>query len=197
MRIFGLTGGIGAGKSEAAQRFRERGIPVIDADRIGHEVLEPGGAAEKAVTDAFGPAILSEGRIDRQKLGEVVFNDAEARQRLNAIVHPAILQEVRSRIAELGQAGHDLVIVEAALLAEDGHIQDWMSGLILVTCPEDIRVQRLTENRSMASADARARIRAQTDPARKADLARWVVSNDGDLQKLYRQVDNIADEIRA
>lgn len=195
MRIFGLTGGIGAGKSEAANRFRERGIPVIDADRIGHETLEPGGAAEQRVIDAFGDRILSDSRIDRQKLGEVVFNDEEARHRLNAIVHPAILQEVSNRIAELDQTGHDVAIVEAALLAEDGRLQDWMAGLILVTSPEDTRVQRLTGRRGMTQADARARIRAQTDPAQKAELAQWVIENDGDLENLYAQVDAVAKEI--
>lgn len=195
MRVYGLTGGIGAGKSEAAKRFEALGFPVIDADKIGHQVLEPGAAAEQAVLDAFGESIRTGGRIDRQKLGEVVFNDEEARKRLNAIVHPAILQEVAARLATLRDAGHDVAIVEAALLAEDGRVQEWMSGLILVDCPEEIRIRRLVDHRTMTEAEARARIRAQTDPAVKARVARWIVENDGNLDDLRERVDAVAKQL--
>jgi len=195
MQLYGLTGGIGAGKSEAARRFEEDGIPVIDADRIGHETIEPGGAAERGVIDAFGEAVLAGGRIDRQKLADRVFHDNDALQTLNRLVHPAVMEEVGRRTSALGESGHAAVIVEAALHAEDGRVPDWMAGLILVDCPEDLRVQRLVEHRDMDEADAHARMRNQTPPDRKRPIARWVIENDGDREQLYRQVDAIAYEI--
>ena len=103
MRIYGLTGGTGSGKTEVAERFLATGIPVVDADRIGHALIAPGGAAVDAVRNAFGDRILSCGRIDREKLGRIVFTDADARNRLNAIVHPAIRSEIHARCCGLGR----------------------------------------------------------------------------------------------
>lgn len=195
MKIYALTGGIGSGKSEAAKRFESLGIPVIDADRIGHEVLEPGGAAELGVIEAFGDAIVSAGRIDRKKLAERVFGDPSALKQLNSLTHPAVLEEISRRTARLAQQGHERAIIEAALHAEDGKLADWMAGMILVTCPESIRVDRLVRGRGMSEADARARIAAQTPPERKVPLATWTIVNDGDLANLHRQVEGIAQDL--
>jgi dephospho-CoA kinase len=123
MRIFGITGGIGAGKSEAARAFERRGIPVIDADRVGHAVIEPGGAAHEALLRAFGDGILAEdGSIDRARIAARAFADPNARRQLNAITHPAIYAEIARRCAELGEQGAQTVLVEAALLGEKGMV---------------------------------------------------------------------------
>jgi dephospho-CoA kinase len=195
MKVYALTGGIGAGKSEASRLFVECGIPVIDADRIGHEVLEPGGAAERAVIDAFGERITDGGRIDRKKLADVVFHDRAALHRLNTLVHPAVLAEIGRRSGELAQAGHRAAIIEAALHAEDGRAQEWMAGLILVDCPAETRVRRLVEQRGMTDTEARARMAAQTPPEKKATLARWIIRNDGDREKLREEVRRVASEL--
>jgi len=195
MKIYGLTGGIGAGKSEAARMFAELGVPVIDADRIGQEATEPGGVAERAVIEAFGEGILSDGRVDRKKLAAIVFNDRAALQRLNGLVHPAVLAEIARRTAALAQENHRTAIIEAALHAEDGRVPEWMAGLILVDCPVDIRVQRLVNKRGMNEAEARARIAAQTPPEKKAPLARWIIHNDGGLDHLRAQVADIAQQL--
>ncbi len=195
MKIYGITGGIGAGKSEAARLFVECGIPVIDADRIGHEVLEPGGAAERAVIEAFGPGIVEGGRIDRKKLAEVVFRDRAALQRLNSLTHPAVLAEIGRRTAELAQARHRAAIIEAALHAEDGRVPEWMAGLILVECPAEMRLARLRERRGMTDAEARARLAAQTPPEKKAALARWIIQNDAGLDRLRDEVERVAREL--
>ncbi len=197
MKVYALTGGIAAGKSAASARFMERGIPVIDADRIGHDVIAPGGIAEQAVNAAFGPAVLTCGRIDREKLGAAVFGDDAARQRLNEIVHPAIRAEIAQRLAQLAEEGARAAIVDAALHAENGQLAPGFEGLILIDCPVEVRVRRLIENRGMTMADANARIAAQTPPEKKAALARWIVRNDGTLDELHAQVDPIADEILA
>jgi dephospho-CoA kinase len=196
MRIYGLTGGIGSGKSEVARRLVELGIPVIDADIVGHEILEPGGSAADAVIAAFGQAILAGGCIDREKLGAVVFDDDAARRKLNAIVHPVIARNIAERCAELVQQGHSSIVIEATLLAEDGQREPWMNGLILVLSSEDLRFSRLVRSRGMDPVDARKRMAAQTPPEKKASLADWVIENNGTLDELRAATDRVADAIR-
>lgn len=194
MRIYGLTGGTGSGKSEAARRFASRGIPIIDADAVGHEVIAPGGAAEKSVIDAFGEGILTDGAIDRGKLGTQVFRNEEARKKLNSIVHPAIGMAIAMRCAALAEQ-HDVVIIDAALIAENGKKEDYLSGLMLVLCPDDLRVQRLVAHRGVDEAEARRRIAAQTPPEKKLALADWVIDNSGDIDALHARVDEVAEEL--
>lgn len=195
MRVYGLTGGTGSGKSEAARRFAELGFPVIDADAVGHDVIAPGGAAERAVIEAFGPDIVTAGAIDRAKLGAIVFRDDAARKRLNAIVHPAIGMAIAMRCAALAEKGHGAVVVDAALIAENGRKEDYLSGLILVMSPVELRIQRLIEHREIDLAEARRRIASQTAPETKLALADWVIDNSGTKEELYRQVDAIAREM--
>ena len=195
MRIYGLTGGTGSGKSEAASRFATHGFPIIDADAAGHEVIAPGGAAEKAVIDTFGPGILTDGAVDRVKLGAQVFRNDEARKKLNAIVHPAIGMAIAMRCAALAE-DHDLVIIDAALIAENGKKEEYLSGLILVLCPDNLRVQRLVAHRGSDEAEARRRIAAQTPPEKKLALADWVIDNSGSIDALHARVDEIAEELK-
>ena len=196
MRIYGLTGGTGSGKSEAGRMFRERGVPVLDADAIGHALIEPGGAAVDAVVDAFGADILTDGHIDREKLGARVFRDAEARQRLNAILHPAIRMEIANRCVSLAQEGHDTVLVDAALIAENGRKDDYLNGLIVVNCPADLRARRLVERRGIDEPEACRRIAAQTPPEKKIALADWVIENSGTIEALEAEVERVAEELK-
>lgn len=195
MKVYALTGGIAAGKSEVSRRFIELGVPVIDADRVAHSVIETGGAAEQGVLEAFGREILTCGKIDRQKLGALVFGDPEALQRLNALVHPAVGVEIAQRTARYAEDGSDIIIVEAALHAENGKLGPGLEALILVACPRETRMQRLTAQRGMTEEEARRRIDAQTPPEQKKVLARWVLENNGTLDQLRRQVDEIAKEL--
>lgn len=195
MRIYGLTGGIGSGKSEAARRFAARGIPVVDADAIGHEALAPGGAAAEQVIDALGPGILTDGIIDRKKVSARVFSDPEALARLNEITHPAIYEEIMRRCAALARGGHDTVIVEAALIAESGVKEPFLAGLIVISTAAPVRIDRLVSRRGLTRLEAERRVAAQTPPERKAPLADWVIENDGSLEQLYLRIDQIAAEI--
>ena len=196
MRIVGLTGGIGSGKSEAGRRFAEIGIPVIDADKVGHEVLEPGAEAFGAVVAAFGEDVVSAGTIDRAKLAALAFSDAESLGTLNAITHPAIIGRIAKRCAALAQEGHKAAIVEATVVAEAGRREPWLNGLILVTCREDLRLARILAARDMDAAEAQRRMDAQTPPETKAPLADWVITNEGSIEELRRRVDEIAEAIR-
>ncbi len=195
IRIYGLTGGTGSGKSLAAKRFEHHGIPVIDADKTGHDLIAPGGGAYQQVVEQFGPAILTGGRIDRGKLGEVVFADTAARNKLNAIVHPLIFQVISRKCAELYREGHGAVIVDAALLAENGKREKWLDGLILISAPPDARAARLVAGRLVTQEQATARIQAQSDPETKRLLADWVVENTGNIEEFWAQIDAIAREI--
>ena len=195
MKIIGLTGGTGSGKSTAARRFEERGIPVIDADRIGHELIAPGGAAEASVIAAFGDDIVESGTIDRAKLGAKVFASDDARLKLNAIVHPALFAEIARRAMAHAESGAEAVMVDAALLAENGSKDAWLAGLVLVDAPVEVRVQRLREGRGIDEAESRRRIAAQTDPESKRAAADWIIDNGSGLEALYAQVDAVAEAI--
>ncbi len=195
MKIYGLTGGIASGKSEAARRFASHAIPVIDADRVGHEVIAPGGAAEESVADAFGSEILTCGRIDREKLGGMVFGNPSALKQLNGLVRPAIDAEIMRRCAQSAADGHGQLILDAALLAEGGAREEWLAGLAVVVCRRDEQLRRLVERRSMAVEEAERRIASQALPESKMALADWIIENDGDLKTLHTRVDEIAEVI--
>jgi len=196
MRIYGLTGGTGSGKSAAARHFESLGIPVVDADRVGHDVIGPGGVAEEAVLAAFGNDVVTDGTIDREKLGALVFRDKIAREKLNGIVHPAIRLEMANRCAQFAEAGHDIAIIDAALLGENGKLDDYFAGLILVLAPVETRVARLTGPREIAEDEARRRIAAQSPPEDKVELARWVVENTSSLEELHEQIERITGELK-
>ena len=195
MAMVGLTGGIGSGKSVAARRFATHGFPTVDADSVGHEVIAPGGPAVQPVIDAFGDDILTDGAIDRHKLAAIVFKDDKKRRHLNGLLHPIINRRVAETCAKHIQAGAKAVIIEAALLGEDGHRDPWLDKLIVVDSPVETRIARVTENRGMSREEAEARISMQADPAIKRKVADWVIDNDGTIESLYEQVDAIANEL--
>lgn len=170
-------------------------MPVIDADRIGHGLIAPGGRAEAAVAEAFGPDVLTCGTIDRSKLGAVVFAEPSELARLNGIVHPLLAEEIGLKCAAYADAGKAACIVDAALLGEGAALEPWMHCLILVVASESTRVERLVAHRGMAESVARERMAAQVDPERKRALARWVIDNEGSLADLHEQVDNVAREM--
>ncbi len=197
MKIYGLTGGIGSGKSEVARILSQEGIPVIDADAIGHAVLEPDGAGFQKVLGVFGEHILTGGRIDRAKLSARVFADASLRQTLNSIVHPLIQNEIARECAALAGRGHELIVVEAALIGENGKIDPFLNGLILVTCPQETRLQRLVHNRGMTLEEAQRRIAAQALPESKLALCDHVIDNSGEIEATRKRVLELAKELLA
>ena len=195
MRIIGLTGGIGSGKSTVAQFLRETGVPVIDADKTGHELLADNELIRRAVVEAFGTEITVNGEISRDKLAALIFSDESARYRLNGILHPAIIQQVTLRCAEEFQRGRSVVVVEAALIGEEEQREPWLSGLILVFTATEERVKRLVRDRNMKESEARERIASQTSPEKKIPLADWVLYNDGYLESLKNQAAALAKEL--
>jgi dephospho-CoA kinase len=188
MRVYGLTGNIGSGKSTVAAMLREAGIPVLDADRISREVTAPGGRAYDAVVQAFGGGIVrDDGSIDRKRLGEIVFADPSLRARLEAITHPAILEGMKDAVAGIEREGHRAAVVEATLIHESGR-KGLFEAVISVTCDRETAIFRLAARDGMSRRETEARLRAQMDAGRKADASDFVIDNSGEIESTRRQV---------
>jgi dephospho-CoA kinase len=186
--VAGLTGGIATGKSTVAAMFASLGAAIVDADRIGHALQEPGRPCHRAIVASFGPGVLdAEGRIDRRRLGALVFADAEARARLEAIMHPAIREACQAEIRAAAAAGRALCLVDAALILESGQ-RGRYETIVLVTAPEEAQGARLAATRGLTAAEARQRIQAQWPAAAKVALADFVIDNGGELSATRDQV---------
>jgi dephospho-CoA kinase len=187
LRLIGLTGGIGTGKSTVARILSARGIPVIDADELARAAVEPGQPALNDLRAAWPDTIAADGRLDRKALAAIVFADPRARQRLEGILHPRIVALAHQRAAALARAGHAAAFYEASLLVETGRHGD-LDGLVVVDAPEDVRIARVVARDGLTPAQVRARIAAQAPMSEKRRLADFVVENGGDVEALEAQV---------
>ena len=188
MRVIGLTGGIGSGKSAVSRMLAARGATVVDADLVAREVVAPGTPGLAAVVAEFGEhLLLQDGSLDRPALGAVVFADPQRLAALNAIVHPL----VAARTAELfEQATGDLVVHDVPLLVENG-LQDAYEAVLVVAASPETQRRRLVELRGMTPQEADQRIAAQAPLAAKLAVATHVLRNDGTLQELEEQVEAV------
>jgi dephospho-CoA kinase len=190
----GLTGGIGAGKSEVSRRLAAQGAVVIDADAIAREVVEPGTDGLAKVVAAFGRGVLRpDGGLDRTRLGDMVFADSELRSKLNAIIHP----RVASRMAELERAvaPDSIVVHDVPLIAENGRA-DAFDVVVVVDAPPRVQIERLVRHRDMTREQARARMAAQASRKQRLAIADIVIDNSGSLAELDRQVGDLWSELR-
>ncbi len=189
MHLFGLTGGIASGKSVVAARLRARGLPVLDADALAREVVARGSDGLAAVVETFGPEVVTaDGDLDRKRVADVVFRDAAARARLNAIVHPRIGALTARRSAELAARGEPLACYEAALIVENG-LADMFRPLVVVSAPEAVQIARAVARDGATEDEARARVSAQMPLAAKAAVADIVLENTGTLAELDARTD--------
>ena len=190
----GLTGGIGAGKSEVSRRLASYGAVVIDADAVAREVVAPGTPGLAEVVQAFGPEVLrSDGTLDRDRLGELVFADESLRMKLNAITHP----RVGERMAELErQAGGAPVIVHDVPLLAENHLAGSFDEVVVVDVPPRIQAERLARERGMSKDQAEARMGAQASREERLAVATILVDNSGSLAELDREVGELWTELR-
>ena len=189
MRTIGLTGGIATGKSTVAAMLAGHGAAVVDADVIAREVVEPGHPGLEAVVDAFGAEVLTAaGTLRRDRLATIVFADAQARRRLDAITHPLIQAGIAARVAAERAAGAPLVVVDVPLLFEGGREVDFPDGVLLVYADAATQVRRLRRRDALDDAAALRRLAAQLPIEGKRARATWVIDNGGSLEGTRTQV---------
>ena len=197
MLVVGLTGGICSGKSTVAAMFGRLGAVVIDADRVAHELQAPGQPLFEAIVSAFGREVAGEdGRIDRRRLGAIVFAEPKARARLEEILHPAIVEECERRIRQARASGAVVCILDAALLIESGRHARF-DIMVLVEASEAVQIDRLMARMGLGREEAMQRIRSQMPIEEKRRHAKFVIENGGPLEETERQVRSVWENLSA
>jgi len=188
MKVIGLTGGIGSGKSTVSQFLAELGVVILNADEVGHEAFKPDTEIWREVVAAFGRQVLTpDGNIDRKKLGEMVFGNAESLSRLNQIMHPRMYDMVKAQLEEYRQQGTRVVVLEAPLLLEAG----WTSlvdEVWVTTTSESTVLRRLKARKGLSGEQALARLRSQLSSEERVKHAKVVINTDCDLDELKSKV---------
>jgi dephospho-CoA kinase len=194
----GLTGGIASGKSTVAARLAAHGIPVLDADEVVHSLYLPGGDGARAVSEEFGPELLDRtGGVDRASLARKVFGDAAALARLNARIHPMVIERQRKWLAEREAAGALLAVVEATLLVESGG-RDRYDVVVVVSAPPEVRLERAVRRSGEAEREnLQRRIEAQLRDEEREKAADIVLRADGTKEELLATVDELAARLKA
>ena len=197
MKLVGLTGGIASGKTTVAKILEGLGAAIVNADVLSHEVVEPGRDAWKEIVATFGTDVLQPDQtLDRQKLRTLIFNNPEARRKLEAIIHPRVRALAEQRIREHTAAGFAVIVYEVPLLFE-GNIHEWLRPVILVACDVDVQRQRLEQRDRLDAATAQKHIDAQMSLEEKRRLADYVIENNRTLDDLERQVSEVLGKILA
>jgi dephospho-CoA kinase len=192
----GLTGGLASGKSFVGQALANCGCLLIQADDLGHEVLAPGGEAFEAVVREFGADIVADGRIDRRRLAARVFADPEALARLNALVHPPVIEREEKMMAEFAaRQPKGIAVVEGAVLIENGSYKRF-DRLIVVACPLGQQIARAMHRDGITEAEVRARLSRQMPLEEKRKLADFVIDTSGTKQDTLRQTCAVYEELR-
>ncbi|KAF8065334.1 dephospho-CoA kinase-domain-containing protein [Lyophyllum atratum] len=195
MLVIGLTGGIATGKSTVSRILKDKKIPVVDADVLARQVVEPGTTGLKKIVKEFGSEILlPDGTLDRKKLGTVVFNDEEKRKKLNAIVHPAVQWAMFMKVIGLWVNSEKYCVLDVPLLIEGG-LWKWVGKVVVVYCSPDIQLQRLMSRDSSIREEASARLNSQLPIAEKVAYADVVIDNSGTPQELKAQVDAFVERL--
>jgi dephospho-CoA kinase len=190
LKLIGLTGGAGSGKSTVADMLSELGAVVIDADEAAHAAYAPGSPGFDAVVREFGDEYVRDGRIDRARLGELIFRDEGARHRLNAIVHPLVREWMAARTAEAALRDAAVLVQAVPLLFENG-LERLYSTIVLVYVPEEVQLRRLVEGRGLSPDRARGMIAAQMHIDEKRQLAHHVIDNTGSVEATRKQVERL------
>ncbi|KAF7330999.1 hypothetical protein MVEN_02440100 [Mycena venus] len=191
MLVVGLTGGIATGKSSVSKLLKEKQIPVVDADILARQVVEPGTPALAKIVSFFGPEILqSDGTLDRKKLGSVIFNDETKRRKLNSIVHPAVRRAMLWGVVMHWLRGSKYCILDVPLLIE-GPMWKLVGTVVVVYCPADVQLERLMKRDNSSREDASSRLNSQLPIEEKVQYADRVIDNSGSLADLDAHVNSV------
>lgn len=192
--IIGLTGSIASGKSTVSQMLKELGYPIVDADLVARQVVEPGSETLEKISEAFGDAfILPDGTLDRKKVGDLIFNSPESRKQLNDIIHPAIRKEMLRQRAAYVAEGHKVVIMDIPLLFES-QLQHLADKILVVSVTEENQLKRLIKRNGLAENEAAARISSQLPMAVKEEGADAVIYNNGTIEDTKWQLNSILEK---
>jgi dephospho-CoA kinase len=197
MLLVGLTGGIASGKSVVAARLAEHGAVVVDADRIAREVVEPGTPALARIAEEFGEGVIApDGSLDRAALGGLVFADEAKRLMLNQITHPAVLELSQRRFAEAAAADPDAIVVYDVPLLSEVRGKAEFDVVVVVSAPEEVRIERMVALRGMSRDEAERRIRSQVPEADRRALADILIESGGTLAETLTRADEVWQELR-
>ncbi|MEL3961973.1 dephospho-CoA kinase [Lysinibacillus endophyticus] len=189
--IIGLTGSIASGKSTVANMLKEYGFPIVDADLVARQVVEPGSETLQKIADALGPEVITpEGAMDRAKVGSIIFHDESKRKVLNDIIHPAIRAEMLRQRDEHVANGAKTVIMDIPLLFES-KLQHYVEKILVVSVNEETQLKRLIERNQLNEEDAKARISSQLPLSIKEQGADAVINNNGSIEETRQQLEDI------
>lgn len=187
MLVLGLTGNIGCGKSSVSTIFMENNIKVVDADIVARQIFDDKGLLNE-VFSTFGKSIINQdGSLNRRALGNIVFNDDEKLILLNNLTHPKIKQKILSKVEEYKNQGEKIVVIDAALLIEDDYIP-YIQKLILITCREDIQINRIIARDNCTKEEAISRINSQMSQEDKKKFADYIIDNSNSFEELQEKV---------
>jgi len=191
MLVIGLTGGIATGKSTTSSLLKAKNIPIVDADILAREVVQPGTPALAKIVKYFGASILlPDGSLDRKQLGSIIFNDEVKRKKLNSIIHPAVSYAILWSILSHWIRGEKVCVVDVPLLIEGG-LWKWVGKVIVVYCSPELQLQRLMKRDNSTREDASSRLQTQLPISEKVEFADHVIENSGSLQDLEVQVNSL------
>lgn len=190
--VVGLTGGIGSGKSAAAECFRRLGGAVVDTDAIAHELTGPGGTAMPALRQAFGDAVVApDGRLDRVAMRRLAFSDPAVRRRLESLLHPLIRRLGGERCADALARGAPYAILVVPLLVESGDYRQRVARVAVVDCPDEVRIARVGARSGLAPAEVKAIMAVQASREERLAVADDVIDNSGDIGALETRVERL------
>lgn len=195
MLAVGLTGGIACGKTVIRRRFEAQGVPTLDADRVVHGLFAPGTEVTQAVGARFGANVLAaDGSVDRKALGAIVFQDAAARESLEAIVHPKVFEAIETFLDNSRHQSADIAVVDAALMVETTSYERY-DRIVVAYCPPEVQQQRLMTRDGLSREQSQRRIDAQMPVEEKRDLADYVIDTSGTLEQTLQQTDTVLEQL--
>lgn len=194
-KVIGITGGIGSGKTEVAKIIKDLGYKVLSSDAISKDIVNNDESIKKRIIKLFGEQSYQDDKLNSKYIAEKVFENDDLLDKLNGIIHPAVIEELITRIEKLSKEGEEIIFNESALIFEAG-LEEGYDYIINVDAPEELKIMRIKESRNLSDVDIKNRMKKQISPERKKQLSDFTIDNSGDLNKLKESVEFTVDIIK-